>query len=188
MSSTDPNIHPHWAAETKELAAELDKMDYYQVLGCPPDAPLSAIKEKYHALQRAYHPDTFYQSPDTELKEAVFRIAKRVAEAYVILRDPARREKYTRDVQSAERAKKLRYTEETEREHKIEKEQVLGKTPQGRKLVQQALGAMKKNEWAAAVRDLKTAMIFEKDNELIKAKLAEAQEKLGPVTPAKKKP
>ena len=93
--SEDPNVHPHWAAETKHIAANLDRLDYFQVLGAKHDAPLAELKARYHQLQRNYHPDSFFSSPDTELKNAVTAIAKRVAEAYVILRDARKRAKYT---------------------------------------------------------------------------------------------
>lgn len=153
-------------------------MDYFQVLQVRPDAGGEEIKAQYHALQRAYHPDTFYQSPDKVLQQSVFRIAKRIAEAYVILRDPVRRAKYAKDVAGAERAKKLRFTEETEAEVRKEKEQELGKTPQGRQLVQKALAAIKRGDLAGAERDLKMALLFEKDNEGLKTRLAELQAQL----------
>ena len=171
----DPNVHPHWAAETKQIAAHLDQLDYYQVLGASHDAPLAELKAQYHQLQRNYHPDSFFTSPDTDLREAVHAIAKRVAEAYVILRDPEKRAKYTRDVTGPDRAKKLRYTDESQREQRIEKEQEIGKTAQGRQLWAKAMKSVEQGNRAAAIRDLKTALIFERDNERFKAKLEELE-------------
>lgn len=173
----DPNIHPHWAQETKELARELDAMDYFQVLGLPQTASLDEIKERYHSFQRTYHPDTFYQSPDTDLKNAVFRISKRVAEAYVILRDPVRRTKYLRDIQSAQRDAKLRYTETADQERRKESQDIFGKTPQVRDLVRKAMSAVERGDLQGAIRDLKTALLFESSNEAIKTRLAEIQER-----------
>lgn len=175
---TDPNIHPHWAQETKELAARLDRMDYFQVLGVEQDAPLAEIKEQYHSLQRAYHPDTFYQSPDTDLKDAVFRIAKRLSEAYVVLRDPARRDRYLKDISGGERDSKLRFNEESETAFREEKEAVQGKTPQGRNLVAKALKAIDDGDLRSAERDLKTAMLFEPNNQAIKNRLEEIRDQL----------
>lgn len=181
----DPNIHPHWSAETKHIAASLDQLDYFQVLGSTPDTPLDELKVKYHALQRNYHPDTFYQSPDTDLRAAVFKIAKRVAEAWVVLRDAEKRAKYTRDVTGPERQKKLRYTEQSAIEHKREKEEELGKTPQGRQLVQKALASIKAGDLQSAARDLKTALIFEKNSEALKKRLTELEEQIKAQAPAK---
>jgi curved DNA-binding protein CbpA len=178
--TTDPNIHPYWAAETKELAARLDKIDYFELLGCEHDVTGVDLKARYHALQREYHPDTFFQSPDTELKHAVFLIAKRIAEAYVILRNDEKRAKYTRDIQGPERPSKLRFTDQDEqevrREKQREKEEVLGKTIQGRQLVQKALNALKVNDLAGAARDLQTALLFESGNDSIKNRLAEVKQ------------
>lgn len=176
--ATDPNIHPHWAQETKDLAGRLDQLDYFEVLGVERDAPLSELKEQYHSLQRAYHPDTFYQSPDTDLKDAVFRIAKRLSEAYVVLRDPARRERYLKDVSGQERSTKLRFNEESETAFREEQEALQGKTPQGRNLVAKAVKAIEEGDLRSAERDLKTALLFEPKNGAIKKRLEQLQEQL----------
>lgn len=182
----DPNIHPHWAAETKQIATSIDQLDYFQVLGATTESSLDELKAKYHALQRNYHPDTFYQSPDDDLRFAVMKISKRVAEAYVILRDAEKRAKYTRDITGPDRAKKLRFNEVSESEQRKEKEEETGKTPQGRQLVQKAILAAKNGDYASAARDLRTAMLFEKDNAVVKAKLAEVEEKLKSMPPPAK--
>lgn len=171
----DPNVHPHWAAETKQIARSLDRLDYFQVLGATPDASLDELKSKYHQLQRNYHPDSFFSSPDADLKFAVTKIAKRVAEAYVILRDPEKRAKYTRDIQGPDRDKKLRYTEESQREQRKEKEEEIAKTSQGRKLWKKAMDSVKRGDKVGAIRDLKTGLLFETGNEKFKAKIAELE-------------
>ncbi|MCC7386363.1 MAG: DnaJ domain-containing protein [Deltaproteobacteria bacterium] len=174
----DPNVHPLWAAETKQLAREIDRLDYFQILGVRPEARLDEIKAQYHALQRTYHPDTFYQSPDEDLRRSVFLISKRIAEAYVILRDSGRRAKYARDIAGPERSSKLRFTDETEQEVRKEKEAELGRTPQGRQLVQKAMMAANKGDFASAERDLKMAILFEKGNEAIQKRLDDVQAQL----------
>lgn len=178
--TSDPNVHPDWAAETKQIARDLDLLDYFQILGCQVDTPLSEMKVQYHQLQRNYHPDAFFGSPDEELRAAVLKIAKRVAEAYVILRDPVKRARYTQDIAGPERASKLRYTDETEQELRRERLQQTGKTPQGQKLFKKASDAIKVGDYATAERDLRTALIFEPDSELFKRTLAEVQAKLNP--------
>ena len=174
----DPNVHPHWAAETKLIARSLNRLDYFQVLGAAPDASLDELKGKYHQLLRNYHPDSLFTSPDQELRDAVKAIAKRVAEAYVVLRDPEKRRKYTRDIQGPDREARLRYTEESDVEVRREKETAVGATPQGRKLWSKAAAAIRSGDYAGAERDLKTALIFEADNARFKSKLEEVQAQL----------
>jgi curved DNA-binding protein CbpA len=179
MSTTDPNVHPEWAAQTKLVAQNLDRLDYYQVLGSSADAPLEELKQKYHQLQRNYHPDAFFSSPDRELKQAVLAIAKRVAEAYTILRDPAKRARYTQDVQGPDRERKLRYDDEAERQLRQASLQSHGRTPQGQKLFRKAQESIRSGDYAAAERDLRTALIFEPDSELFKRTLAELAARKG---------
>ena len=153
-------------------------MDYFEILGCKQTDALAIIKARYHALQREYHPDTFFQSPDTDLKECVLQVAKRVAEAYVILRDAEKREKYLRDISSPNRETRLRYTEETEQEVRREKEEILGKTAQGRKLVEKAIQSIKGGNLLGAQNDLKTALLFEPNNDQIRERLNQVQASL----------
>ncbi len=177
--AVDPNIHPAWVAETKQIAHDLDLLDYFQVLGCTPETTHEEMKAKYHQLQKNYHPDAFFRSPDRELRTAVMRIAKRVAEAYTILRDPRRRAKYIKDISGPDRAQKLRYTDESEQEARREQMEQKGKTPAGQKLFKKAQDSIKAQDWAAAERDLRTALIFEPDSELFKRTLAEVREHMG---------
>lgn len=174
----DPNVHPRWAAETKAIARNLHRLDYYQVLGAKPDAPLEELKARYHQLQRNYHPDSFFTSPDDELRTAVHAIAKRVAEAYVVLRDAEKRAKYTRDIAGPERDARLRYTEQSEREAREAKETEIAKTPQARQLWGKAKASLRDGDLAGAERDLKTALIFEPGNPRIEAELAEVRARM----------
>ncbi|MDD6211627.1 MAG: molecular chaperone DnaJ [Clostridiales bacterium] len=64
------------------------KRDYYEVLGVPKDADDAALKKAYRVLAKKYHPDT---NPDNPEAEAKF---KEASEAYAILSDPEKRQKY----------------------------------------------------------------------------------------------
>ena len=171
----DPNVHPGWAQDTKKIAKRLDEYDYFQVLGVAHDAPLEELKKQYHRLQRSYHPDSFFTSPDTELRDAVMLIAKRVTEAYVILRNPQRRAKYTADINGPDRMKKLRYSDESESEQRKADQERTGRTPQGRQLWRKAQDALKRGDKASAIRDLKTALLFEQGNPLFTEAIAELE-------------
>ena len=67
-----------------------DKRDYYEVLGLSKGASADEIKKSYRQLAKKYHPDL---NPDNKEAEAKF---KEVNEAYEILSDPDKKEKYDR--------------------------------------------------------------------------------------------
>lgn len=64
--------------------------DYYEILGVARDAGAEEIKRAFRRLARESHPDA---NPDDPSAEARFR---EVAEAYEVLSDPERRQRYDR--------------------------------------------------------------------------------------------
>ena len=64
------------------------KRDYYEVLGVGKDASADEIKRVYRRLAMKYHPD---KNPDDKEAEAKF---KECAEAYEVLSDQAKRQRY----------------------------------------------------------------------------------------------
>ena len=65
-----------------------EKRDYYEVLGVGRDADETAIKKAYRTLAKKYHPD---MHPGDAEAEAHF---KEINEAYDVLSDPEKRQKY----------------------------------------------------------------------------------------------
>ena len=65
-----------------------EKRDYYEVLGVDKNADDTALKKAYRKLAKKYHPD---MNPDDKAAEAKF---KEVNEAYAVLSDPEKRQKY----------------------------------------------------------------------------------------------
>jgi molecular chaperone DnaJ len=66
------------------------KRDYYEVLGVRKDADGEEIKRAYRKLAMEHHPDRNVGDKEAEEK------FKEAAEAYDVLRDPAKRERYDR--------------------------------------------------------------------------------------------
>ncbi len=64
------------------------KRDYYEVLGVGKDADEAAIKKAYRGLAKKYHPD---MNPGDAEAEKKF---KEASEAYAVLSDPEKRQKY----------------------------------------------------------------------------------------------
>jgi molecular chaperone DnaJ len=64
-----------------------EKKDYYEVLGVPKDSSEKDIKAAYRKLAMKYHPDRS-EEPDAEEK------FKELSEAYAVLSDPEKRQKY----------------------------------------------------------------------------------------------
>lgn len=160
--------------EAVALAQIIDELDYFQILKVGQGASPTEVKAAYYRESRTYHPDRFFGMVSGDLKEALGRIYKRINEAYVCLRDDARRNKYLVDINGPERAKKLRFIEASEQEMKKDKEQEVGATPQGRKFFMAGLQDMAGQRFAGAERNFKMALTYEPGNANYKAKATEA--------------
>ena len=81
------------AAEVRALAGLVDELDYYQLLEITRDAPASAVKRAYYTVTRRLHPDANRNLPGAD-RETLESVARRVSEAYQVLRDGRRRQSY----------------------------------------------------------------------------------------------
>jgi len=155
------------------LSTLIDQMDYYQILRIDPKATQGQVRKAYHLQTRIYHPDRYFHFPEGQFKSAVYKISKRVTEAYVTLRDPQKRKFYEQQLAETQRTN-LRYTEQSEKQQKQAKTEETGKTEKGRQLYQQGMMEMKRKNFAAAERTFKMALAYEADNELFKKMFDEA--------------
>jgi DnaJ-class molecular chaperone len=162
--------------DIERRAAELDKLDYFQVLGIGYEAGVTAVKAAYHRESRACHPDRYAALPSPELREVIARVYRRVTEAYTVLRDDAKRARYRADVTGPGRAAKLRFTDaeevaiQSERKQRLDGQ--LGHTGPGRKLYATAFQEAEAGRWAAAERSIKTALVYEPTNPRFRELLA----------------
>jgi DnaJ-class molecular chaperone len=172
---TDPQFWP----QLKQLAATIDGLDYFQILNVATNAPGPQIKTSYYGLARALHPDKFFHLDDADLKAAVNKIYKRVTEAYMVLKDEPKRQKYIKDISGPERAKKLRFTEESEAEQKEQAKAAVkvAKTPKGEQMYNTAMVDLANGRYDAAYKALQSATLFEPANAELKKLLAEVDKK-----------
>jgi DnaJ-class molecular chaperone len=106
----------------------------------------------------------------------VGRIAKRITEAYAVLRDPRRRQAYDRMRDAGGGARmQLAEAEAGARRQAQENE---GRTPQGRQYYSRARADLAREDWAAAARNLQTALTFEPQNAFFKQTLEEVRARL----------
>lgn len=161
--------------EIKALARIISELDYYQLLHLDRDAVAGEVKQAYHATSRAFHPDA-NRHLTPELREAVAVIAKRVSEAYSVLRNPRRRQAYDRRLET-KNGVRMQLAEAQAEAGRQASEERGGTTPQGRQFYRLAQADLQRSDYGSAVRNLQTALTFEPNNALFKQQLAEAKQK-----------
>ena len=79
--------------EILERAAQIDRQDYFSMLGVERAAATPEIEASYYALVKVWHPDRL--PPELAgLRDAVSKVFARITEAFQTLSDPVRRKRY----------------------------------------------------------------------------------------------
>lgn len=159
------------AAEVRALAGLVDELDYYQLLEISRDAPASAVKRAYYTVTRRLHPDANRNLPDAD-RATLESGARRVSEAYQVLRDGRRRKSYDAQLASGLGGR----IQLAAAEAQAEKEAIdhhMGRTQNGRRFFNLARGDIDRADLNSAQRNLRTALTFEPDNAYFKKKLEE---------------
>ncbi len=167
------SINPQFVAQVEKITAALDNLDYFQLLRLPYEATDEQIRAGYHSQARTFHPDRYNYLDAPDLVRDLGVIAKRITEAYVILRDADKRAQYLTRVQGERRAQHLRYRESHEVEQRERESAKGGTTRQGRQMYDQAVAAYESGDRATAIQNLKMALLYEKDNSSFKELLDE---------------
>jgi len=165
---------PADAADVGALAGILDTLDYYQILGVKRESSLATIRSAYQRQSRNYYPDRYLSHPSKDIRTTVNSIAKRIKEAYAVLRHPVKRGEYDRVLNDSSNPGRIRYTQETVQQAKLAGEEDVGKTLKGREYIKIAEEEDAKGNVQGALRNVKTALAYEPDN----ARYLELQEKL----------
>jgi curved DNA-binding protein CbpA len=160
--------------EIKALARILDELDYYQLIHVSRGATPRQVKEAYYATSRAFHPDA-NRHLESELQGALAKVSKRITEAYSVLRDPRRRQAYDRRLDDGSGGVRMQLAEAQAEAGRQATSERQGRTREGRQYWNLALADLKRKDYLAAERHLRTALTFEPDNALFKEQLAAAR-------------
>jgi DnaJ-class molecular chaperone len=164
------------AAEVRALAGLLDELDYYQLLETERGVSTSELKRAYYDLSRRFHPDVTRHERQ-EVRVDAERIAKRLTEAWSVLRDPRRRRAYDEKLAAGEGVR-IQLAEAEAVADKKAVEERLGSTPNGRRYFTLAHADIDRGDLKAAVRNLQMALTFEPGNGYFKQKLEELKKQL----------
>jgi curved DNA-binding protein CbpA len=147
-------------------------MDYYRLLRIEPQVPLSEIRSAYHRARRQFHPDAHLDSEEP-LRDAVDRIARRITEAYLTLRDSRRRTLYDQGLAEGS----LRYRPEATESSREPRASRSG-NPHCERFFNLALAEQREGNLATALSHVKMALTFDRDNAGIRSKLEELNARL----------
>lgn len=100
------------------LDEQLDRVDYYSLLGVARDADASHIRDAFHRFALRYHPDQHVEDPAEATR--VLRIFKRGSEGYRVLLDPVLRARYDAALSRGE----VRLTPDAERKAVVQEARV----------------------------------------------------------------
>ncbi len=155
------------------LAEIVDDLDYFQILHLPRGASIGEVKKAFHFSSRAFHPDANRSLPST-MRWAIEKIARRITEAYSVLRDPRRNRAYLQRLEDGKGNRMQLAEAQAEAGRQAVEEK--GRTPQGRQYYSLAEADTRRRDFVAAARNLQMALTFEPDNEFFKAQLKEARD------------
>ncbi len=90
--------------KVEELYDQCESSEYYLFLGVDAQASADEIQKAYYNISKQYHPDRHFDFPEHDIKGKLIRISAYVTEAHTMLSDPARRERYDRELSEAVRS------------------------------------------------------------------------------------
>ena len=158
-----------WRSSVLRVASHLEELDYFQLLNLSKDASSTEIRRGFRRLAQHYHPDRLGGSEDSELRQAVSAIYRRMTEAYSALRDPTTKAAYIEGLENGEL--RLDSTKVRSRSIAREKAQQPGQTEAGKRHYQAALAALERGDHRAATSEIRSALLFERDEPGFKALL-----------------
>jgi hypothetical protein len=172
-----------WKAFYEELQARLEaaaEQNYYEMLGVRPDAPHHAIVTNYDRLSVRYHPDRYNQLRGERWGAAIYdhanELYKLLTESFSVLNDRRLKKKYDKALRDGRI--RLSHSEKNAADAGPELLESHASSAQGKKFLRLAQRDMARNDWAAALQNLKFAASMEPDLAIIAEKIAEVEAKM----------
>jgi len=170
----------HQAAEevrplVEELYTHLNDGSYYVFLGITPRATPSHIQEAFYRRAEKLHPDRFFSLSDLELRNQIYEVYKRVAEAYRVLENPAARKEYDAGLATGQVRMILQPREGVSLKQPDEGIE----SPQAKRFFRLGLDALRGGDLKGALLNFNFALSMEPGNAAIQAQVAAVQAKLG---------
>lgn len=147
----------------EELFQGLDVLPYHLFLGVSAEADGDTLRDAFHHRAQELHPDLFYTSGDTELRERAYAVYKRITEAYRVLSDPIRRADY-----QEQRVKGITRYDSARRKKQTGGDAHLDVKPAAHKYYRMAMTAQKQGDKRGAKLHLKLALQFDRNNDGLK--------------------
>ncbi len=182
--------------EVEALADVLEDLDYYRLLKLKAGAPIPEVERAYARQSQEFHPDRFFGVRDPHFMKKVTQIFKKVTEAYQVLRDPELKKMYDSKMGlredkkggglSGKKGHMGKAALEAEKEALEADDVVTDK--RARKYWDLAQIAEMNEDWNGVVMNVGFALTYEKDNVVLKDKLATAKVKMKEKTAKNKNP
>ena len=153
-----------------KLFDNIDRIDYYTVLGVDKTADNELIRQAFYQRAEIMHPDRHYNIVDSDLREKLYIVYKRVSEAYRVLGIGETRREYDNQLARG----KLRYAPDTLKDIPKDPEFTI-KNLRARKLYLDAKTAIRDHNIQGAHLALKMADSLEPGNAAIQDLLGEVQ-------------
>jgi curved DNA-binding protein CbpA len=171
---------PHAAAEevrplVEQLFAALDRVSYYTVLGAIPSSTGAEIQEAFYRRAEMLHPDRFFNLSDLELRNQIYEVYKRVAEAYRVLGNLQARREYDAGLARGQ----VRLMRQEREGLNLKRPDDGIDHPQAKRFFRLALDALKANDLKGAHLNFGFALSMEPGNPIIQARVAELEQRLG---------
>jgi len=77
-----------------EIYSNLDKIRLHELLDVDENSDAETVKKNYYRLTRDFHPDRYFSSSDTTLKDKLTAICDTITTAYTTLKDDLKRKEY----------------------------------------------------------------------------------------------